>query len=205
MRCALLDDSFSCPSHSTMASNASNNLDLLGPYLTDEQSFQATLTAKEAEGISRLILNIVFDYALNKFDDSKDRLTVDTDKFLSMINHFVTAGRQVEACLSSFPFKSANKVYKVLGTLPDKAEELALERLNYMCIRIQDVYRPGAKVTIVSDGAPYNGKRCAKLAVIHAEMYQTYYLYRIAIPGLIRRLCAKWLFRKALIILSLLE
>lgn len=103
------------------------------------------------------ILAIIFEYALNKFDDSMERLTAGMPKFLPVIDRFVIAGTQVEMCLPAFPFKSANKAYKVFGTLPDKAEELALERLNTMCIRIGDVYQPGAKLTIISDGLTYNG------------------------------------------------
>lgn len=48
------------------------------------------------------------------------------------------------------------QVYKVLGILPDKAEELALERLNSMCLRIGQIYPPGATLTIISDGLVYN-------------------------------------------------
>jgi pyoverdine/dityrosine biosynthesis protein Dit1 len=121
----------------------------------------ASQIAADVEGktqTSRLILDIIFEYALNKFDDSRERLEGGSTHFLSIINRFVVAGARVEACLPAFPFKSANRVYKVLGTLPDKAEELALERLNDMCRRIQEVYPPGARVTIISDGITYNGK-----------------------------------------------
>ncbi|KAI1671189.1 DIT1, Pyoverdine dityrosine biosynthesis protein [Pyrenophora tritici-repentis] len=106
--------------------------------------------------ISSQILDIIFEYALNKFDDSEYRMAAGTAKFLSIIDQFVLAGKRVETCLPAFPFKSANKVYKVLGPLPDKAEELALERLNSMCARIEQIYKPGAKVTIISDGITYN-------------------------------------------------
>ena len=60
-------------------------------------------------------------------------------------------------CLPAFPFKSANKVYKAFGFLPDKAEEIALARLHAMCKRIEEIYAPGACVTIISDGLVYNG------------------------------------------------
>jgi pyoverdine/dityrosine biosynthesis protein Dit1 len=60
-------------------------------------------------------------------------------------------------CLPAFPFKSANKVYKVFGFLPDKAEEIALARLHDMCRRIEEIYSPGAQLVIVSDGLVYNG------------------------------------------------
>ncbi|KAK8018327.1 hypothetical protein PG991_007517 [Apiospora marii] len=109
--------------------------------------------------ISAAILAIVFDYASNKFDDTVHRLAAGTPKFLSVIDGFVLAGQPVEMCLPAFPFKSANKVYKVFGILPDRAEELALERLNTMCVRIGEVYAPGAKVLIISDGLVYNADR----------------------------------------------
>lgn len=111
----------------------------------------------EVDKISRQILDIFFENALNKFDDSVDRLAKGSDAFLSVISEYVTAGTRVEACLPAFPFKSANKVYKVLGKLPDKAEELALGRLNSMCQRVAEIYSPGARVTIISDGITYNG------------------------------------------------
>lgn len=112
---------------------------------------------EEMTETSKKILAIVFEYALNKFDDTMDRLTAGVPKFVRVIEQFVAAGKQVDMCLPAFPFKSANKVYKVLGNLPDKAEELALERLNTMCIRVGEIYAPGAKLTIISDGLVYNG------------------------------------------------
>ncbi|KPM40578.1 hypothetical protein AK830_g6017 [Neonectria ditissima] len=111
----------------------------------------------EIRNISRLILDIIFEYALNKFDYSDHKSDRGEDNFLPVMDRFVAAGTRVEACLPAFPFKSANKVYKVLGSLPDKAEELALDRLNTMCARIAEVYPPGAQVTIISDGITYNG------------------------------------------------
>jgi hypothetical protein len=113
--------------------------------------------SSNARDTSIKILDIIYEHALNKFDDSKERLAAGTSKFLSVIDRFVLADERVETCLPAFPFKSANKVYKVLGSLPDKAEELALQRLNDMCARIKDVYKPGARVTIISDGITYNG------------------------------------------------
>ncbi|KAL4755963.1 transferase family protein [Aspergillus foveolatus] len=111
---------------------------------------------------SRLILNIILEHALGKIDqachETEKEKTV--ENFLTTIDVFVASNRPVEACLPAFPFKSANKVYKVLGSLPDKAEELALDRLNAMCKRIRNVYAPGATVTIISDGLTYNDLLC---------------------------------------------
>ena len=111
----------------------------------------------EMRDTSNKILNIIFDYALNKFDDYIEQFAAGRPKFLSVIDKFVVVGSQIEMCLPAFPFKSANKVDKVFGILPDKAEELALGRLNSMCQRIEDIYSPGAKLTIISDGLVYNG------------------------------------------------
>nr|RBQ99993.1 hypothetical protein FVER53263_08710 [Fusarium verticillioides] len=106
--------------------------------------------------VSSKILDIIFEYALNKFSDSKERLEAGRPKFLSVVGKFVAMSTRVEMCLPAFPFKSANKAYKVFGILPDKAEEIALDRLNTMCIRIGEIYQPGAQCTIISDGVVYN-------------------------------------------------
>ncbi|KAI7764055.1 hypothetical protein LZL87_006437 [Fusarium oxysporum] len=106
--------------------------------------------------VSSKILDIIFEYALNKFSDSKERLEAGRPKFLSIVGKFVATSTRVEMCLPAFPFKSANKAYKVFGILPDKAEYIALDRLNTMCIRIGEIYQPGAQCTIISDGVVYN-------------------------------------------------
>jgi pyoverdine/dityrosine biosynthesis protein Dit1 len=119
--------------------------------------------------MSRLILDIILEHALRKFDDSSDRFQGYAHNFLSVIDQFVGSRKPVQACLPAFPFKSANKVSKVLGSLPDKAEELALERLNTMCVRIHEVYPPGAEVTIISDGITYNGMSQTMIKILPSE------------------------------------
>lgn len=116
-------------------------------------------TANNVQGISRLILDIFLAHALNKFEYTEDHLEGSKNGFLSVIARYVAKGERIQACLPAFPFKSSNKVYKVLGSLPDKAEELALERLNTLCMRVQGIYAPGAEIVIVSDGITYNGMR----------------------------------------------
>lgn len=117
----------------------------------------AMASPHRVKDVSSEICDIFMEHALNKFDDSKERLAAGRQKFISVISKFVESGQRVEACLPAFPFKSANKVYKVVGALPDKAEELALERLHTMCVRVKQIYKPGARVTIISDGITYNG------------------------------------------------
>jgi pyoverdine/dityrosine biosynthesis protein Dit1 len=51
----------------------------------------------------------------------------------------------------AFPAKSPN-LSKVVGTLPDLAEELALEFLQSLCEAISFYHPPGAKIIICSDG-----------------------------------------------------
>ena len=136
----------------------------VGFALNEEKPSHVSITTMEVMETSIVvmetshkILDIILEYALDKFNDSMEQLAARRPTFLSVIDRFVIEGTQVEMCLPAFPFKSANKVHKVFGILPDKAEELALARLNTMCIRIADVYPPGAKLTIISDGLVYNG------------------------------------------------
>ena len=78
-------------------------------------------------------------------------------KFLEQVEQFVAKEEVVCMVLPAFPFKSPNKKTKVLGDLPDKGEEVALQHLDGLCRAIKDVYPGGAQVSIVSDGLMYNG------------------------------------------------
>ena len=51
----------------------------------------------------------------------------------------------------AFPAKSPNR-QKVLGSLPDLAERIALDFLRSMCEHIGHFYEPGARITVCSDG-----------------------------------------------------
>ncbi|TQV94406.1 pyoverdine/dityrosine biosynthesis protein [Cordyceps javanica] len=74
----------------------------------------------------------------------------------SQLEAFVAKNEQVELVLPAFPFKSPNRRDKVLGFLPDAGEEYALKHLDGLCAAIQQVYVPGAVLTIISDGLVYN-------------------------------------------------
>lgn len=113
--------------------------------------------SQEHSEVAKAVLEIIFEHTANKFDATQKWLESGTSGFLTVIDTFVSIEAPIEACLPAFPFKSANKEYKVLGALPDKAEELALGRLNEMCDRIKEIYPPGASVMIISDGITYNG------------------------------------------------
>jgi len=104
------------------------------------------------------ILDIIYQYRLHKSIDAHDKWQEGTPKFLAVISRFIKNNQVLRMAIPAFPFKSANKIVKVLGTLPDKAEETALSYLNRMCDLINEVYSPGAKLLIISDGLVYNGK-----------------------------------------------
>ena len=70
---------------------------------------------------------------------------------LPRVAAFVRAGHPIELVLPAFPAKSPNR-NKVLGTLPDLAEERALERLSELLDDLTTVWTPGARLTICSDG-----------------------------------------------------
>jgi len=67
----------------------------------------------------------------------------------------IARGEPVLFVLPAFPGKSPNSE-KVLGPLPDLAEALSLEFLNALCERVAEVYPPGARVIICSDGRVFN-------------------------------------------------
>ncbi|GME23715.1 Pyoverdine biosynthesis [Neofusicoccum parvum] len=76
--------------------------------------------------------------------------------FGPIVEKHVRSGTIIPMVLPSFPWKSINRVDKVLGTDPDLGEELALARINDLCQSVQQVYTPGAMVVIATDGLCYN-------------------------------------------------
>ncbi|WP_394834849.1 isocyanide synthase family protein [Pendulispora rubella] len=61
----------------------------------------------------------------------------------------------VSFILPAFPGKSPNPT-KVLGPMPDMAEQRSLEFLASLCERIRREYAPGARVVLCSDGRVFN-------------------------------------------------
>lgn len=119
-------------------------------------SIQMSLSTSDIQ-IATQVLNIIKRYALPQSHDSEKAVNEDT-KFLDQISAKVAEARPISMCLPAFPFKSPNRTSKVLGRLPDKAEEFALAHLNGMCCAIEKIYSPGARLMIISDGLVYNGK-----------------------------------------------
>ncbi|KAF5636745.1 ABC1 transport [Fusarium tjaetaba] len=139
---------------STKSSRSSVPSEMTGPPATDDR-MEDCEEAKVSETSNR-ILDVILEYSLHKFDSTEELHSAGRPKFLAVVSRFVRSQQKVVMCLPAFPFKSANKVEKVLGNLPDKAEELALARLNSICVTIGQFYEPGAELTIISDGLVYN-------------------------------------------------
>ena len=89
----------------------------------------------------------------------------------------VRAERTIHLVLPAFPAKSPNP-QKTLGSNPDLAELLGLQRLQQTCEAIQAIYAPGARVTICSDGRVFSD-----LVLVSDEAVSA---YRNEIEGMIR-------------------
>ncbi len=74
---------------------------------------------------------------------------------LERVHQAVQAGVPITAVLPAFPAKSPN-LSKVTGPLPDLGEELALRFLQDRCDEIREVYPPGMRVVICSDGRVFS-------------------------------------------------
>ncbi|WP_405021378.1 isocyanide synthase family protein [Kitasatospora sp. NBC_00070] len=70
---------------------------------------------------------------------------------LCQIAEFVDQGDPIVFTLPGFPCKSPSPA-KVLGHLPDEGERLSLTFLDDLCRRVGEVYGPGARMAICSDG-----------------------------------------------------
>ncbi|MFS8201117.1 L-tyrosine/L-tryptophan isonitrile synthase family protein [Streptomyces sp. CWNU-52B] len=77
-----------------------------------------------------------------------------TDAFpeqLKQLGDFIRDNQQVIFSVPGFPCKSPNPA-KVFNHLPDQGERLALRSLHALCLEIEKVYAPGARILICSDG-----------------------------------------------------
>ncbi|RMJ09524.1 hypothetical protein CDV36_010863 [Fusarium kuroshium] len=129
---------------------------LLHDVAADSMKPLASAVDTSALETSSKILDIIGRYRLNRGENIYASADQSVLKFIALIYTHVKAQQAVPLCLPAFPFKSPNSTSKVLGKLPDKAEEFALSHLNGMCQAIADIYPPGAKITIISDGLVYN-------------------------------------------------
>lgn len=105
--------------------------------------------------IATQIMDIIQGYGHNE-DNSSGDAWLGRYKFEPRVRKAVESQIPIPLVLPAFPWKSVNKKEKVTGALPDLGEVLALGRLDHLCKEIQEIYTPGARVTITSDGLVYN-------------------------------------------------
>lgn len=108
--------------------------------------------------LAQKILLRLFPYR-RLFSDSESCTETPCEKCLSLhsskVLQFVRNDEPIHFLLPAFPAKSPNQK-KVLGHLPDMAEELALRFLQNICDEIKSIYKHGAKITICSDGRVFS-------------------------------------------------
>lgn len=72
------------------------------------------------------------------------------------ISSFVEKDEVIDFVMLGFPFKSTNKRDKVIGDMPDMAEQLTIENFSNFNNKVKEVYSPGVKIHMVSDGYVFN-------------------------------------------------
>ena len=63
----------------------------------------------------------------------------------------ILMGEEISFILPAFPAKSGNR-NKTYSQLPDYGEVVSLQRLNEFALEISQLYQPGVKIIICSDG-----------------------------------------------------
>lgn len=79
-----------------------------------------------------------YHYTKDKISNSNTYLTRHANILCN-----IQKGKTIHVVLPAFPFKSPNRVDKVLGSFPDLGEKLALARLEGLCLAIEGIYSGG--------------------------------------------------------------
>lgn len=122
-----------------------------------------TLDVEQGQDDARRIADL-FEKKLRNVAPMDEWTESGRDFFEHRVLYFTERKARVEFCLPAFPCKSSNRE-KTSGQNPDKAEELALERLHEFASNVAQTYEPGAKVWIISDGHVFAD--CSKCLSIH--------------------------------------
>lgn len=121
---------------------------------------QARLSGHESPLIEKNpTYNFKYDEIFSDFFAANMKNTIHNDEwdksgrsyFMERVRYFTDRYLKIECILPAFPCKSSN-VNKVTGTVPDKGEEFALKRLIKVTQDVKEIYPPGMKIWIVSDG-----------------------------------------------------
>lgn len=105
------------------------------------------------------------------------------DYFIERVRYFTDRFLRIECVLPAFPCKTSNRD-KAAGTLPDKGEEFALRRLLKATQEVSQIYPPGMKVWIVSDGHVFSDCIGVDDDVVNRYTQNLHKMYEsISIPG----------------------
>lgn len=127
------------------------------PLFNDASAFADNLiTQQERQDhtLDREILKIIFNFRKTIAADEHCLTNACETCFLQhegKIGFFTDEQKPLHFILPAFPAKSPNSS-KVLGTLPDLGEKIALQALEDLCKEIKSIYEPGAHMVICSDG-----------------------------------------------------
>jgi pyoverdine/dityrosine biosynthesis protein Dit1 len=134
---------------------------------TNTVTKKSNLPKKQDTDVTSRIMTIIQGYGQNEENDEGSPW-LSRIKFEPHVRRHVKDNVPIDLVLPAFPWKSVNKVEKVLGAVPDLGEELGLGRLQNLCEDIQVIYPPGAYVTVTSDGLVYNDL----LGISNEEVYE---------------------------------
>jgi pyoverdine/dityrosine biosynthesis protein Dit1 len=99
--------------------------------------------------ISRVLL--VLDHMRRKGNDQNWSDSAQSQIALQ-INGFYQRREPLKFLLPAFPFKSTNKTEKVIGFLPDEAEQVSLQNLDNQMTLLANIYPYGAEMHVFIDG-----------------------------------------------------
>lgn len=149
------DSTHSTASYESFSTAATENGDDGTPtvetLLVERATTELETSSAENDELANKIINILQSYS------PTTRKSIDRSVMTRLVKSQVARKQPIHIVLPAFPFKSPNKIDKVLGVLPDMGEELALATLDGLCAQIDEVY-PGTTLSIVSDGLVYNGE-----------------------------------------------
>ncbi|KAH0551212.1 hypothetical protein GP486_007470, partial [Trichoglossum hirsutum] len=124
-------------------------------FLNPDEPQASPPPLKSREEITHAIFDILERYRLRRVIGA-GRACKGPAIFFPRVLAKVKAQEPVRMVLPGFPFKSPNRVEKVLGALPDRGEEVALAHLENLCRAVDEIYEGGSQLVIVSDGLVYN-------------------------------------------------
>jgi len=88
------------------------------------------------------------------------------NKMLTFINN----NKPIKFSIMGFPMKSPNTRDKVIGKLPDMAEEATLENFAVFSQMVKTVYTPGIQIAVISDGLAFSDVMGVETSVV--DTYQ---------------------------------